>query len=161
MARVTVAVGAALISIASGCTTTTSEADRASGSCDASAKRNREIVLAFYNEGLVGLRPRAAFERHMAPDFIEHKPDVPRGTRDAAATYLEALIANVPEPRWTVVRTIAEGELVFLHGRFTPAPGAPPYAVADVFRVQGCKIVEHWDVVAPPPKEQLNPNPRF
>jgi predicted SnoaL-like aldol condensation-catalyzing enzyme len=118
-------------------------------------------VLAFYNEGLVGLRPRAAFERHMGPDFIEHKPDVPRGTRDAAAAYLEALIANVPDPRWSIVRTIAEGDLVFLHGRFTPAPGAPPYAVADVFRVQGCKIVEHWDVVAPPPKEQLNPNPRF
>jgi predicted SnoaL-like aldol condensation-catalyzing enzyme len=97
----------------------------------------------------------------MTTGFVEHKPDVPQGTREAAATFLEQLIANVPQPRWEVVRTIAEGNLVFLHGRFTPAAGAPAYAIADVFRLENCKIAEHWDVVAPPPKEQRNPNPRF
>jgi predicted SnoaL-like aldol condensation-catalyzing enzyme len=51
--------------------------------------------------------------------------------------------------------------MVFLHARFTPAPGAPSYAIADVFRLHGCRIAEHWDIVAPPPDEQLNPNPRF
>jgi predicted SnoaL-like aldol condensation-catalyzing enzyme len=51
--------------------------------------------------------------------------------------------------------------MVFLHARFTPAAGAPPYAIADIFRLKGCKIVEHWDVVAPPPKQQRNPHPRF
>ncbi|UUR07681.1 nuclear transport factor 2 family protein [Sphingomonas glaciei] len=119
------------------------------------------MVLAFYNEGLVGLKPRAAFERHMSPGFIEHKPDVPEGTRTAAASFLEQLIANVPQPEWTILRTIAEGDLVFLHARFSPAAGAPEYAIADVFKLRGCKIIEHWDVVAPPPKDQRNPNPRF
>lgn len=129
--------------------------------CDGSADANRKVVLAFYNEGLIGLKPRAAFDRFMAPGFVEHKPDVPDGTREAAATFLEQLIANVPQPRWEVLRTAAEGNLVFLHGRFTPAAGAPYYAIADVFRLEGCKIAEHWDVVAPPPKDQRNPNTRF
>jgi predicted SnoaL-like aldol condensation-catalyzing enzyme len=75
--------------------------------------------------------------------------------------FLEQLIADVPQAKWEIVRTIAEGDLVFLHGRFTPAAGAPPYAIADIFRLKDCKIVEHWDVVAAPPKEQRNPNPRF
>lgn len=97
----------------------------------------------------------------MSPDFIEHKPDVPEGTGTAAASFLEQLIANVPQPKWTILRTIAEGDLVFLHARFSPAAGAPEYAIADVFKLRGCKIIEHWDVVAPPPKEQRNPNPRF
>jgi predicted SnoaL-like aldol condensation-catalyzing enzyme len=119
------------------------------------------VVLAFYNEGLVGLKPRLAFERYMSGKFIEHKPDVPEGTRTAAATFLEQLIANLPQPKWTVVRTIAEGDLVFLHARFSPAPSAPEYAIADVFRLSKCKIVEHWDVVSPPPKEQRNPHSRF
>ncbi len=118
-------------------------------------------MLAFYDEGLVGLQPRSAFERYMTPNFVEHKPDVPQGTREATATFLEQLIGNVPQPRWEVMRTIAEGNMVFLHGRFTPAAGAPAYAIADVFRLENCKIAEHWDVVAPPPKEQQNPNPRF
>jgi predicted SnoaL-like aldol condensation-catalyzing enzyme len=129
--------------------------------CSGSAEANRRIVLAFYDEGLVGLQPRAALERYMTPQFVEHKPDVPQGTREATASFLEQLIANVPQPRWEVIRTIAEGDFVFLHGRFTPAAGAPAYAIADVFRLEDCKIAEHWDVVAPPPKEQQNPNPRF
>ena len=153
------AVGAILLLAA--CATATTGPVGAASSCNGSAEANRRIVLAFYNEGLVGLQPRAAFERYMTPQFVEHKPDVPQGTREAAATFLEQLIANVPQPRWEVVRTIAEGDLVFLHGRFTPAAGAPAYAIADVFRLEGCKIAEHWDVVAPPPKDQRNQNPRF
>ena len=129
--------------------------------CDGSIEANRRAVLAFYNEGLVGLQPRMAFQSYMSPDFVEHKPDVPQGTRDAAATFLEQLITNLPQARWEVVRTIAEGDMVFLHGKFTPAPGAPAYAIADVFRLKNCKIAEHWDVVAPPPKDQRNPYSRF
>jgi predicted SnoaL-like aldol condensation-catalyzing enzyme len=132
-----------------------------SGKKACSAEENRKVVLAFYDEALLRLKPRPAFERHMSDDFIEHKPDVPKGTRAATANYLEQLIANVPQPKWTIERTIAEGNLVFVHARFSPAPGAAQYAIADVFRLSGCKIVEHWDVVAPPPKEQLNPNSRF
>ena len=129
--------------------------------CDGSPEANRRAVLAFYREGLIELRVRSAFERFVTADFIEHKHDVPTGTRDATAAYLEQLIKRAPQPRWEILRTIAERDMVFLHARFTPAPGAPAYAVADVFRMRDCKIVEHWDVVAAPPKEQLNPNPRF
>jgi predicted SnoaL-like aldol condensation-catalyzing enzyme len=129
--------------------------------CDGSAEANRTTVLAFYNEGLVGRKPEAAFMRYMAPDFVEHKPDVPQGTREATAAFLSQLIAELPGARWEIVRTIAEKDMVFLHARFTPAPGAPAYAIADIFRVRDCRIVEHWDVVAAPPKEQRNPNSRF
>jgi predicted SnoaL-like aldol condensation-catalyzing enzyme len=129
--------------------------------CKPSPDANREVVLAFYRTGLVGLQPRAAFERYVAADFAEHKPDVDAGTREAAAAYLERLIKSVPQARWEILRTIAEGDHVFLHARFTPAPGAPAYAVADIFRLEDCRIVEHWDVVAGPPEAQRNPNPRF
>jgi predicted SnoaL-like aldol condensation-catalyzing enzyme len=135
--------------------------DETNARCDGSPEANRRVVLAFYNEGLVGRRPEAAFMLYMAPDFVEHKPDVPEGTREATAAFLSQLIAKVPGARWEVVRTIAEKDMVFLHARFTPATNAPAYALADIFRVKDCKIVEHWDVVAPPPQEQRNPNSRF
>jgi predicted SnoaL-like aldol condensation-catalyzing enzyme len=99
--------------------------------------------------------------KYASPDFLEHKPDVPEGTREATILYLEALIHELPAPRWELLRTIAEGDFVVLHARFTPAEGAPSYAIADIFRLKDCAIVEHWDVVAAPPKQQLNPNPRF
>ncbi len=122
---------------------------------------NRQLVLAFYNEGLTGKQPRKAFERYMAADFIEHKPDVAAGTREATIALLEGLIESMPDARWEVIRTIAENDLVFLHARFTPAADAPPYAIADVFRVHEGRIVEHWDVVGDPPAQSRNPNSRF
>ncbi|HQU93744.1 MAG TPA: nuclear transport factor 2 family protein [Pyrinomonadaceae bacterium] len=124
-------------------------------------EQNRQVVLAFYDQGLVNLQPRAAFERYASEDFVEHKPDVAEGTREATIAFLEGLIKEVPKPTWKVIRTVAEGDLVFLHASFTPADGAPPYAVADVFRLHEGKIVEHWDVVAPPVKQPLNPHSRF
>ena len=128
---------------------------------DSAVERNRALVLSFFSEGLVGRQPRSAFERYVAADFIEHKPDVPEGTREATVAYLERLMDALPEARWDVIRTIAEGDLVFLHARFTPSPGAPAYAIADIFRLHEGQIVEHWDVVGPPPTQPKNPNPRF
>lgn len=122
---------------------------------------NRSVVLAFYEEALVKLRPRPAFDRYVTDDFVEHKPDVPEGTKAATIDFLEGLIKEVPEPKWEILRTVSEGELVFLHARFSPAPGAPHYAIADLFRLKECKIAEHWDIVAPPPKQSRNPNSRF
>lgn len=122
---------------------------------------NRPVVLAFYEEGLVHRNLRAAFDRYVTDDFVEHKPDVPAGNKAATVVFLEELIKEVPEPRWEILRTIAEKDLVFVHARFSPAPGAPHYAIADVFRLRDCKIVEHWDVVAPPPEQARNPNSRF
>jgi len=81
-------------------------------------------VLGFYSEGLVSRQPRQAFLRFMAPDFVEHKPDIPKGTRDETARFLAQIIAELPEARWEIVRTIAEKDMVFLHARFTPASGS-------------------------------------
>jgi predicted SnoaL-like aldol condensation-catalyzing enzyme len=120
-----------------------------------------QLVSDFYRQALVDKQPKAAFERYVAPDFVEHKPDIPHGTREAAAEFLGGIIRDVPSARWEILRVIADRDLVALHARFTPAPGAGEYALADFFRVKDCKIVEHWDVVAAPPKEQRNPNPRF
>jgi predicted SnoaL-like aldol condensation-catalyzing enzyme len=133
----------------------------AAATCQPSTATHREIVQGFYHQALVEKQPRAAFEKYASPDFVEHKPSVPTGTREATAEFLEGLIKIVPDPQWEVLRTVAEGDLVVLHVSFTPARGAPAYAIADIFRVQDCKIVEHWDAVEGPPKEQVNPKPRF
>ncbi|WP_083197213.1 nuclear transport factor 2 family protein [Candidatus Viadribacter manganicus] len=122
---------------------------------------SRQIVLAFYNQALIEQHPRPAFERYASRSFVEHKPDVPQGTREATITFLEELIASTPRPRWEILRTIAEGDMVFVHARFSPAEGAAYYAIADVFRLQDCLIVEHWDVVSGPPASSENPNDRF
>ena len=130
-------------------------------SCEPSVEASRNLVVAFYNRALVDKQPKAAFQQYVAPDFVEHKPDVPGGGRDAVADFLDGLVRDMPDAKWEILRTVAEKDLVFLHARFTPAPTAPPYAIADVFRIKDCAIVEHWDVVGPPREGQPNTNARF
>jgi predicted SnoaL-like aldol condensation-catalyzing enzyme len=123
--------------------------------------RAGQLVSDFYRQALIEKQPKDAFERFVAPDFVEHKPDIALGTREAAAEFLGGIIRDVPAARWEILRVIADGDMVALHARFTPAPGAGEYAIADFFRVKDCKIVEHWDVVAGPVKDAVNPNGRF
>ncbi len=129
--------------------------------CASSADANRELVSAFYTQALVQKQARPAFERYVTADFVEHKPDIQGGTREAAIVFLEGLITQLPQARWQIVRTVADKDMVALHARFQPAAGAPEYAIADFFRLENCRIVEHWDVVAPPSPAKGNPHPRF
>lgn len=151
---------AALALATAGCAST--RAETSSGvSCEPTVETSRNLVLSFYRKALIDKQPRAAFEQYVASDFVEHKPDVPGGGRSAVVDFLEGLIKDLPDAEWEIIRTVAEVDYVFLHARFTPEPGAPPYAIADLFRIQDCAIVEHWDVVGPPRDGQPNKNSRF
>ena len=128
--------------------------------CEPSAEASRNLVVAFYTQALIDKQPQAAFEAHVSTDFVEHKPAVPSGGRAAVADFLAGLIKQLPDARWEILRTVAERDFVVLHVRFTPAPGAPPYAIADLFRIENCTIVEHWDVVEPPRDAKPDANSR-
>ena len=119
------------------------------------------IVTNFYRQALVQRDIRNGFEQFVSPGFIEHKPDIATSDREGAITFLEELVADLPESRWEMLRATGSGDLVAIHARFTPAPGAPPYAIADFFRISDCRIVEHWDVVAGPPSNPANSIDRF
>lgn len=136
------------------------DAAGAAGQCGRT-ESSRAIVRHFYQLALVERRPAEAFARYMSGDFLDHKADLAQPTREGIAAYLADIIKKLPAARWEIVRIVADGDMVSLHARFTPAPKAAPYAIADFFRLKGCKIVEHWDVVAGPPEQQRNPNSRF
>lgn len=121
----------------------------------------KAIVLAFYKLALQDFKPAEAFARYAALDFIEHSQDTAGGTSAATVDFLSKLIARSPQPKWEVVRAIAEGDLVFVHARYVAGPGAPEIAVAEIFRVRDGKLAEHWDVISGPPDKIVNPNSRF
>lgn len=131
------------------------------GQCDSSVAANREMTLAFYRLALVEKKPREAFERYASTTMVEHKAVVPGGTRTAVVEFLEQLIADLPNAKWEVLRIAADADLVFLHARFVTQPAGQEYAIADIFRIESCKIVEHWDVVEELRDGQPNPHSRF
>jgi predicted SnoaL-like aldol condensation-catalyzing enzyme len=50
---------------------------------------------------------------------------------------------------------------VIVHHHVIRHAGDPGLAVVDIFRVEGGKIVEHWDVLQDVPEAPVNPLPMF
>jgi predicted SnoaL-like aldol condensation-catalyzing enzyme len=121
----------------------------------------KEVVMAFYRLALMECRPKEAFAQYAAPDFVEHSADTAGGTAQATVDFLTGVIKNSPQPKWEIVRTITEGDMVFLHVRFTPNEGATPVIVGEIFRVRNGKLAEHWDIIQHAPEHPVNPNSVF
>lgn len=119
---------------------------------------NRQIVEDFLDLINRQRRVRDAFERHVAPEYIQHNPTAGNGREDAIAL-IENLSAT-PGFNPVVKRMVAEGDLVAVHMHLQLGAG-PGLAVMDMFRLEGGKIVEHWDVIQDVPAQSVSGNSMF
>lgn len=130
---------------------------------EAKAKRcaltPKQVVTRFIDEFYVKKQVRSAFERWVDPGYIQHNPFAETG-RDAAVAFLEPAFSN-PDVRYEVKRIIADGNLVVVHSWGTFRKDDAGFAVVDILRVQGCRIMEHWDVMQPVPATAANTNGMF
>lgn len=113
----------------------------ADGAADDRPHHNRALVL----DAMTSLFQRhdaSAVERLYTKDYIQHNPNIPQG-RDALRVIVEALSPSVHYEPGLI---IAEGDLVAIHGRIR-GWAAEPQVVIDIFRVEGGKLAEHWDVL--------------
>ncbi|RKF20672.1 polyketide cyclase [Altericroceibacterium spongiae] len=120
----------------------------------------REVVERFIPLFYEQRDARTAFTRWVHPDYIQHNPNAASG-RDAAIAFLQPFFDANPQLRYTVHRVIASDGLVAVQNEARFSSDAPPNAVVDIFRVEKCQIVEHWDVVQPVPNEAKNDNGMF
>jgi predicted SnoaL-like aldol condensation-catalyzing enzyme len=82
-----------------------------------------------------------AVDRYWAGPYPQHNPTMQSG--------LEGLRGVVPHLNgfsWVPARIAAEGDLVVTHSRVL-GWAEKPVIIADIFRLEDGKIVEHWDVV--------------
>lgn len=120
---------------------------------------NRRIVADFARIFYVEKDVKRAFETYVAADYIQHNPGIADG-REAAVKALAPMFAR-PDARFDVKRILVDGDYaaIHLHGRGDASTAGA--AVADIYRLKGGKIVEHWDVIQPMPTSAANPHPMF
>ncbi|RYG12900.1 MAG: nuclear transport factor 2 family protein [Burkholderiales bacterium] len=108
---------------------------------DGLPSRNKALVLSAMTS-LFQQRDASAVDHFYSPDYVQHNPGIPQG-RDALRALVAELAENVYyEPGLMV----AEGDLVAIHGRIRGWADTPQIVV-DIFRVEGGKLAEHWDVL--------------
>lgn len=120
----------------------------------------KQVVTQFMTRFYIDKKVREAFETWVDPGYVQHNPLAETG-RDAAVKFLEPFFATHPDIHYTIARIIADGNLVAVHSHGVFAAGERGLAIVDILRVEGCKVMEHWDVVQPVPEKSANTNGIF
>jgi predicted SnoaL-like aldol condensation-catalyzing enzyme len=120
----------------------------------------KQVVTTFITEFYIDKKVREPFEKWVDPGYIQHNPYAETG-RDAAIKFLEPFIANNPNMQFKILRIIADGDLVAVHAHGQMSASDPGNVVVDIFRVKGCKVMEHWDVLQQVPAKSANLNGMF
>ena len=118
----------------------------------------KEIAIAFLTNAATG-KLDEAYEL-VSPGFRHHNAYFPGDTESLKAGMADAH-KQFPNTRIDVQRVIAEGDLVAVHSRVQHAPDKPAIAVVHIFRFEGEKIAELWDVGMEVPKDSPNENGAF
>jgi predicted SnoaL-like aldol condensation-catalyzing enzyme len=122
-------------------------------------RNNKQIVTDFYQTAFDG-NPAKAVADHIGDRYIQHNPQAPDGP-EAFIGFVEWLRGENPGLQLNIKRVIAEGDLVVTHSELVLRPGEPGRALADIFRLENGKVVEHWDVIQDIPTEAANDNGMF
>lgn len=117
-------------------------------------ERNIDTVRTAMRE-LFDEKDASAVDRYWREPYVQHSPQLPNG--------LDALRAAADATEgfsWDPKRIVAQGDLVVTHS-VVHGWAPTPLAIADFFRLEDGRIVEHWDVVQPlvDPADSVNGNP--
>jgi predicted SnoaL-like aldol condensation-catalyzing enzyme len=120
---------------------------------------NREIISEFAEIFYHQRDVRRAFELHVSEQqYIQHNPTISNG-REAAIIALHDKFAH-PNANFEIKKILVDGDLAVVHVRAFPS-GGKEAAVADFYRLENGKIVEHWDVLQLVPEVAQNDNTMF
>jgi predicted SnoaL-like aldol condensation-catalyzing enzyme len=105
-------------------------------------KQPNKTTVATAYEQLFVKKDLSAIDRYFAEPYLQHNPQAPSGL-DAFRGFARAVIPN-PQFDAQSFRILADGDLVVTHSRYAGL-GPTPVVAFDLFRLEGGKIVEHWD----------------
>ena len=103
---------------------------------------------------------REAYQQYVGKGFRHHNPYF----RGDAASLMEAMEQNAaknPNKEFEVQRALQDGDHVAVLSRVRQTPGDRGGAVVHIFRFEGDRIVEFWDIGQAVPESDVNENGMF
>jgi predicted SnoaL-like aldol condensation-catalyzing enzyme len=105
-------------------------------------ERNEALVLQAFDT-LFNRRDYVAAQQFWSPTYIQHSAHIEPG-REGLFNLVKASPADM---RYENALTVANGDYVMLHSRFSNTGLPANWIVVDVVRLQNGLLAEHWDVV--------------
>ena len=119
-------------------------------------ERNKEMVRAFVTEVFIN-HDLSVLDQYLRDDYVQHNPDVPQG-KEGFRQFFEQTFKAMPDFKYTLKALVADEDQVWVYstsaGTHTdgdwlgvgPTGNSLSFDVVDMFRIQGGKLAEHWDV---------------
>ena len=131
------------------------------------SETNKDIAVAFYKTLFEG-RVEDALRLYAGHPYHQHNPLIEDGT-EGLRKFVTWMTSNHPDARYEIKRVFADGDYVILHCHWhglsgdylVGKPNPRGEAVVDIFRLEGGKVLEHWDVIQPIPETSANANTMF
>ena len=105
-------------------------------------EQNKALVLEAFDT-LFNKRDYAAAECFWSPNYIQHSAHIEPG-REGLFNLIKASPAAL---KYEPGLIMAEGDFVIVHGRFSGFGAPVNWIAADILRIDGGVMVEHWDVI--------------
>ncbi len=122
---------------------------------------NKDIAVALYKKALFEGQVEEAFRLYAGPTYRQHNPLIEDGV-EGVKKFAAWVMTNHPDAHCEIKRVFADGDHVILHSHWHGLSDNPRgEAVVDIFRLEGGKVVEHWDVIQPIPEASSNANTMF
>ncbi|HXB97090.1 MAG TPA: nuclear transport factor 2 family protein [bacterium] len=119
----------------------------------------KDLALDFLQHIIAG-RIKEAYAGHVAPNFVHHNPHF----KSDAASLLQGMAdseAHFPNKLFDIQHALEDGDLVAVHSRLRFNPHDTGMAVVHLFRFDGDRIAEFWDVAQPQPENMANERGMF
>ena len=118
---------------------------------DSRAVRNKNNVLALYEEMVNQKRSEEAATKYVSPSYVQHNPLIPDGP-EALGKFFGKIVRERAQARVIVHRIIAVSDYVWAHvnflNLFNDDPNDTGIAGVDIYKMDtDGKAIEHWDTL--------------
>jgi predicted SnoaL-like aldol condensation-catalyzing enzyme len=124
----------------------------------AKSSSKKDIAISFLKQAASGKLDEAYAKA--AANFRHHNAYFAGDAESLKAGMAEAH-KKFPDTTLEVQHSWEDGDLVAIHSRVSHGPDQPDIAVVHMFRFEGDKIAELWDVGMEAPKDSPNENGLF
>lgn len=146
----------ALLGIVSGCSSDSSDTPAVNS---AAIDRNSATVRTFYDLAANKHKPQEAADTYLGEVYIQHNPQVANGKAGFVELF-DQMVQQHPQLTIEFKHIVAQGDLVSVFSLMKTSTEDRGTVVADLFRLQDGKIVEHWDALQPVAETSANGNPQ-
>ena len=118
----------------------------------------KELAIEFLQKAATGRLDEAY--SHAAANFRHHNPHF-KGDAESLKTGMAEAHKKFPHTTLEVQRVFEEGDLIAVHSRVSHGADHPDISVVHMFRFEGDRIAELWDVGMEAPTDSPNENGMF